>query len=61
MRAQTWERSQKPTQTRLQVEAVLERAMLHVGDAPCKDPQDFLEFIRSGIGKTSCGKASNSA
>ena len=55
------ERSQKPTQTRLQAEAVLERAMLHVGDAPCKDPQDFLEFIRSGIGKTSCGKASTSA
>ena len=55
------ERSQKPGQARLQAEAVLQQAMLHVGDAPCKDPQDFLELIRSGMGKAFCGKASNSA
>ena len=55
------EQSQKPTEARLQAEAVLQQAVLHVGDAPCKDPQEFLEFVRTGIGKTFCGKASTSA
>ena len=52
------ERAQKPTQARLQAEAVLQQAMLHVGDAPCKDPEDFLDFIRSGFGKAFCAEAS---
>ena len=55
------ERSQKPTEARLQAVAVLQQAVLHVGDAPCKHPQDFLDFVRNGIGKTFCGKASTSA
>ena len=53
------ERAQKPTQARLQAEAVLQRAMLHVGNAPCKNPEDFLDFIRSGFGKSFCTEASN--
>ena len=52
------ERAQKPTQARLQAEAVLQRAMLHVGDAPCKKPEDFVDFIRSGFGKAFCAEAS---
>ena len=55
------QRSQKPIQARLQAEAVLQQAVLHVGDAPCKDPQAFLKFIRSGVDKAFCSKASNSA
>ena len=55
------ERAQKPTQARLQAEAVLQRAMLHVGDAPCKTPEDFLDFIRSGFGKAFCAEASKTA
>ena len=53
------ERAQKPTQARLQAEAVLQQGMLHVGDAPCKKPEDFLDFIRSGFGKAFCAEASN--
>ena len=53
------ERSQKPSQARMRAEAVLQQAVLHVGDTHCKDPQDFLKFIRSGIGKAFCSKASN--
>ncbi|CAK0733241.1 hypothetical protein CVIRNUC_000246 [Coccomyxa viridis] len=53
------ERSQKPTQARLQAEAVLQQAVLHVGDAPCKEPQEFLEFVRGGIGKPFCSEASS--
>ena len=53
------ERAQKPTQARLQAEAVLQRGMLHVGDAPCKKPEDFLDFIRSGFGKAFCAEVSN--
>ena len=52
------ERSQKPTQARLQAEAVLQQGMLHVGNAPCKNPEDFLDFIRSGFGKAFCAEAS---
>ena len=55
------ERSQKPTQARLQAEAVLQQAVLHVGDAPCKDPQEFLELVRRGIAKPFCSEASSPA
>ena len=55
------ERAQKPTQARLQAEAVLQQGMLHVGNAPCKNPEDLLDFIRSGLGKAFCAQASNPA
>ena len=55
------ERSQKPTQARLQAKAVLQQAVLHVGNAPCKEPQEFLDFVRGGIGKPFCSEASSPA
>ncbi|CAK0785523.1 hypothetical protein CVIRNUC_008733 [Coccomyxa viridis] len=51
------ERAQKPTQARLQAEAVLQQGMLHVGNAPCKNPEDLLDFIRSGLGKAFCAQS----